>query len=104
MVETTFDIRFSADEACVVLGSNAAGEVGKQGELVCFGHYAARTMALLGPERALPLVHALSSLEEASSEQLEAIVESESAGLEVMGGPAVRIVRADRSFQGDAGF
>jgi hypothetical protein len=104
MVETTFDIRFSADEASVVLDSNAAGEVGKQAELVCFGHYAARTIALLDQERALPLVHALSSLEEASSEDLEALVESESAGLEAIGGPEVRLVHGDRSFQGDAAF
>jgi hypothetical protein len=102
MVETTFDIRFSADEACVILDSNAAGEVGMQAELVCFGHYAARTMALLGPEHALPLVHALSSLEEASSEDLEALVES--AGLEAVGGPWVRVVHADRSFQADTAF
>jgi hypothetical protein len=102
MVETTFDIRFSADEACVILDSNAAGEVGMQAELVCFGHYAARTMALLGPEHALPLVHALSSLEEASSEHLEALVES--AGLEA--GRAVDPSRAhaDRSFQADTAF
>ncbi|MGZ8696299.1 MAG: YbjN domain-containing protein [Gaiellaceae bacterium] len=104
MVETTFDIRFSAGEACVILGSNAAGDVGKQAELVCFGHYAARTLALLGPERALPLLHTLSGLEEASSEHLEALVESESAGLEAIGGPDVRVVHADRSFQGDAAF
>jgi hypothetical protein len=104
MVETTFDIRFSAAEGCVILASNAAGEVGKQAELVCFGHYAARTVALLGPERALPVVHALSSLEEASSEHLEALVESRSVRLEATRGPEVRIVQADRSFRGDAGF
>jgi hypothetical protein len=104
MVETTFDIRFSAAEGCVILGSNAAGEVGKQAELVCFGHYAARTIAELGPERALPVVHALSSLEEASSEDLEVLVESESLPLQAMGGPEVRMVHADRSFRGDAAF
>jgi hypothetical protein len=102
MVETTFDIRFSADEACVILGSNAAGEVGKQGELVCFGHYAARTMALLGPQHTLPLAHALSSLEEASSEHLEDLVES--TGLEAVGGAWIRVVHADRSFQGGTSF
>jgi hypothetical protein len=102
MVETTFDIRFSADKACVVLDSNAAGEVGKQAELVCFGHYAARTTALLGPERALPLVHALSSLEEASSEHLEALVES--TGVESVGGRWIEVVHADRSFQADNAF
>ena len=102
MVETTFDIRFSADEACVILDSNAAGEVGRQAELVCFGHYAASTMALLGPEQALPLVHALSSLEEASSEHLKALVES--GGLEAVGGPWIRVVQADRSFQAGTAF
>jgi hypothetical protein len=104
MVETTFDIHFSTREAGVILGSNAAGEVGKQAELVCFGHYAARTIALLDPERALPVVNALSSLEEASSEDLEALVESESVGLDAIGGVEVRIVHVDRSFQGDAAF
>ena len=97
MVETTFDIRFSADEACVILGSNAAGDVGKQAELVCFGHYAARTIALLEPERALPLVRALQGLGEASSEDLEALVESRS--LESVDGPWIRVVDADRSSQ-----
>jgi hypothetical protein len=104
MVETTFDIRFSAAEGCVILGSNAAGDVGKQAELVCFGHYAARTIAELGPERALPVVHGLSSLENASSEDLEVIVESETMRLQAIGGPEVRIVHADRSFRGDAAF
>jgi len=104
MVETTFDIRFSADEACVILGSNVGGEVGKQAELVCFGHYAAWTIAWLGPERALSVVHTLSSLEEASSEQLEELVESETVHLEAIGGPVVRLVHEDRSFQGDAAF
>jgi len=97
MVETTFDIRFSGDEACVILGSNAAGEVGKQAELVSFGHYAARTLSLLAPEHALPLIRALSNLDEASDEQLETLVES--AGLEVVGGPWIQVVHADRSFQ-----
>lgn len=104
MVEATFDIRFSADEACVILGSNAAGEVGKQAELVSFGHYAARTIALLPPEGALPVVHALSKLEEASSEYLEGLVENESVGLEAIGGREVRVVHGDRSFQSEAAF
>jgi hypothetical protein len=102
MVETTFDIRFSAAEGCVILGSNAAGELGKQAELVCFGHYAARTIALLGPERALPVVQALSSLEEATSEELEVLVKGESLRLQAIGGPEVRIVQADGSFRGYA--
>src|SRR6266550_1089788 len=102
MVETTFDIRFSAAEGCVILGSNAAGEVSKQAELVCFGHYAARTMALLGQEHALPLAHALSNLEEAASEHLEDLVES--PGLEAVGGPWIRVVHADHSFQGGTSF
>jgi hypothetical protein len=59
-------------------------------------------MALLGPEHALPLVHALSSLEEASSEHLEALVES--GGLEAVGGPWIRVVHTDRSFQGGTAF
>jgi hypothetical protein len=104
MVETTCDIRFAADEACVILGSNAAGDVGKQAELVCFGHYAARTIAHLGPEHALPLVSSLSGLEDASSERLEALAESERLSLHAVGGPEVRIVHADGSFQADAAF
>jgi hypothetical protein len=104
MVETTFDIRFSADEACVILGSNAAGDVGKQSELVGFGHLAAGTIALLDPERTLPVVRALSSFEGASGEYLEALVEDESLSLETIGGPKIRVVHADRSFQSDAAF
>lgn len=103
MVETTFDIRFGADTACVIRGSNAAGEVGKQAELLCFAHYAARTIALLGPEHALPLVDALSGLEEASNERIETLVASESVRLEASG-PVVRIVHSDRLSQADAGL
>ena len=102
MVETTFDIRFSADEACVILGSNAAGEVGKQAELVSFGHYAARTLSMLAPEHTLPLIRALSGLDEASDEQLETLVGS--AGLEVVGGPWIQVVHADRSFPAGTSF
>ena len=42
------------------------------------------------------------SLEEASSEHLEALVES--AGLEAVGGPWIRVVHADRSFQANTAF
>jgi hypothetical protein len=104
MVETTFDIRFSADEAGVILGSNAAGTVGKQAELVCFGHYAARTIALLDADRALALVQSFSGLEDASSEDLEALVGSEGVSLEETRGPTVRLVHADRKFQSDVAF
>ena len=47
MLEATFDIRFSADEACVILGSNGSDDVDKQAELVCFVHYAAKTIVEL---------------------------------------------------------
>src|SRR5947207_10633944 len=64
IVETTFDIRFSADgDACGVVESNAAGKVARQAELVCFAHYAARVVCRLGLERALPLIRSLPELE-----------------------------------------
>ena len=64
IVETTFDIRFSADgDACGVVESNAAGDVAAQAELVCFAHYAARAVCLLGLERALPLIRGLPDLD-----------------------------------------
>jgi hypothetical protein len=71
IVESTFDIRFSADgDACGVVESNAAGDVARQAELVCFAHYAARVVSLLGLERALPLIRSLPDVkaEEVSDE------------------------------------
>ena len=60
IVETTFDIRFSADgEAVGLVESNATGDVARQAELVCFAHYAARVVGVLGLERALPLIRSL---------------------------------------------
>jgi hypothetical protein len=69
IVETTLDIRFSADgEACGVAESDAVGDVARQAELVCLAHYAARTVGILGLERALPLIRSLPDLGAAPSE------------------------------------
>jgi hypothetical protein len=69
IVETTLDIRFSgAGEACAVVDSNAEGDVARQAELVCFAHEAARTVAVLGSERGLALVHSLIVLEAAPAD------------------------------------
>jgi len=60
MVETTLDIRFLGDdEASVVVETTAAGDKAQQAELLCFAHYAARTVNVL-PQ----LAHALTSPEE----------------------------------------
>lgn len=72
IVETTFDIRFSADgDACGVVESNAAGDVARQAELVCFAHYAARVVSKLGLERALPLIRSLPDLEAAATDEVQ---------------------------------
>ena len=89
MLEATFDIRFSADEACVILGSNGSDDVDKQAELVCFVHYAAKTIVELGPEAELQLVHAL---------------KHGSDGAGDVGVPNLRLVHGDRFFEGDKAF
>ena len=69
IVETTLDIRFSADgEACGVVESDAVADVARQAELVCLAHYAARTVGILGIERALPLIRSLPDLGAAPSD------------------------------------
>jgi hypothetical protein len=89
MLEATFEIRFSADEACVILGSSGADDVERQAELVCFVHYAAKTIVELGPEGGLQLVHALTR---------------GSAGVDDGGAPNLRTVHGDSSFRGDKAF
>lgn len=89
MLEATFEIRFSADEACVILGSNAADDLEQQAELVCFVHYAAKTIVELDPERELQLVHALAR---------------GSNGVGDADGPNLRIVHGDSAFQSDQAF
>lgn len=59
MVETTVDIDFAAGRATCSIDTNAAGDVEQQAELVVFGQYAARVIALLGPARAGHVVHLL---------------------------------------------
>jgi len=102
MVETTLDIRFSAgDEACVIVASNATGETEEQAELVCFGQYAARIIGLLERERAVPLIHSLTILEEASTEHLVSFVESDGPGPDDLGDARIRVAEPDPSFQGE---
>jgi hypothetical protein len=86
MLEATFDVRFSADEACVIFGSNAADALEQQAELICFVHYAAKTIVELDPERELQLAHALAR---------------GSDGVGDADAPNLRIVHGDRSFEGD---
>jgi len=94
MVETTLQIRFSAgDEVHARVQSTASGDVEQQAELVCFAHYAARIILSLGPERASPLAASLTSLEEATKEDLAALGELHTPG-----------ISADRAFQVHARF
>jgi hypothetical protein len=60
IVETTLDIRFSADgDAYAVADCNVAGDVAAQAELLAFAHVSARTVQLVGAERGLALLQAL---------------------------------------------
>ena len=59
MIETTFDIRFSAGDDDCVIASNVTGETEQQAELVAFAHYVARAISLLGPARAGGVVEEL---------------------------------------------
>jgi hypothetical protein len=94
MVETMFDIRFSADdEIRVGVESNASGEVAQQAELVCLAHFAARIILLLGPERAAPLADSLTTLEEATGDDLVALSEQHRP-----------VISADRALQVHARF
>lgn len=78
MVETTLDIGFFADdEARVIVDSNAPDHVQEWAELVTFGHYAARVVNRLGPGEARPLIESLRSLDEASTDELVSLVESD---------------------------
>jgi hypothetical protein len=61
MVETTVDIDFAPGRPTCAIESNAAGDVEQQAELVVFGHYAARVIALLGPARAGNVVRLLTT-------------------------------------------
>ena len=101
MVETTLDIRFAADDtAYVVVDSEATDDVAQQAELVSFGHYAARTVALLGRERALPLVEALRSLDDTSTESLIDVVRGNVQALAdiAAAGPSDKAVRVVAQF------
>jgi len=69
MVETTIEIRFGDGSASARADSNVAGEAERQAELVSLGHYAARVLVLLGPERSAALVTALAGLADQKSKQ-----------------------------------
>jgi hypothetical protein len=102
MVETTLEIRFSADDtACVIVDSDAADEVAQQAELVSFGHYAARIMVLLGRERALPLVDTLRLLNEEAAEGLVDASGSDPPPLADIGGGPIRVARPDSPLRPD---
>jgi hypothetical protein len=84
MVETTLDIRFSADDdPHVAVRSNVAGDLQEQSELLCSAHYAARMIALLGSERAAALIEWLAAFD---------------------GGPEDRPARAEGRIHAAAGF
>jgi hypothetical protein len=71
IVETTLDIRFSADgEARAVVDSNATGDVARQADLVCFAHAAARAVGVVGNARGLALVQSLSLLADSSRDEV----------------------------------
>lgn len=88
MLQTSFDIRFSGRDACVIVESSRAGDVAKEAELVAFAYYATETIARLGPAEADPVVRALTGLHGGSDEHLE----------------AVRVVAADREFRAKRGL
>jgi hypothetical protein len=76
MVETTFEICFSADEeAWAIVESTVAGDTAQQAELVGFAHYLASVVSRLGHDRARPIVHTLSGLDEATMEHLVGLAE-----------------------------
>jgi hypothetical protein len=83
MVETTIDIRFSADdEASAAVETSVAGDTARQAELLCFAHYAARTITELPRERALQVARALGSL--AERDQLAAGFSATNASVRVL--------------------
>jgi hypothetical protein len=105
MVETTLDIRFqSGDEACVIVDSNAPDAIAEQAELVSFGHYSARIIGRLGPGGALPLVHLLTSLEEASMDYLLSLVESEGPRLDDVDEKRIRVLPPESMSPSDQAF
>jgi hypothetical protein len=67
MVETTFDIHFSADgNADAHVASNVSGDAERQALLVSFAHYCARTLLSSEPGQASAIVDYLASMESAS--------------------------------------
>jgi predicted RNA-binding Zn-ribbon protein involved in translation (DUF1610 family) len=105
MLETTFDLRYSGRDVCVIVESSGAGDVGKEAELASFAYYATETIAWLGPRDADSVVQALTSLDGVSTEYLENIAETdEEALLEGIGSTPVRVLPPDRAFRGENGF
>ena len=67
MVETTFDIHFSADgEADAHVACNVSGEAERQALLVSFAHYCARTLLSSRPQQASAIIDYLASMESAN--------------------------------------
>jgi hypothetical protein len=102
MVETTLDIGFYAnDEARVIVDSNAPDHVQEPAELVTFGHYSARVINRIGRDAARPLIQSLTSMENASVDELVGLVELDGPPL---GGRPIRLAgpeltaRAEESF------
>jgi hypothetical protein len=99
MVETTFEICFSADEAAwAIVESTVAGDTAQQAELVGFAHYTASVVSRLGHDRARPIVHTLSGLHEATMEHLVGLAERGGRGPADSGDREGEAVRASARF------
>jgi hypothetical protein len=99
MVETTFEICFSADEAAwAIVESTVAGDTAQQAELVGFAHYTATVVSRLGHDRARPIVHTLFGLDEATMEHLVGLAERGGRGPADSGDREGEAVRASARF------
>jgi hypothetical protein len=99
MVETTFEICFSADEAAwAIVESTVAGDTAQQAELVGFAHYTATVVSRLGHDRARPIVHTLSGLDEATMEHLVGLAERGGRGPADSGDREGEALRASARF------
>jgi len=102
MVETTLDIGFYADdEARVIVDSNAPDHVQEPAELVTFGHYSARVINRLGRDAARPLIRSLTSMENASVEELVSLVELDGPPVD---GRRIRVAGPELTARAGANF
>jgi hypothetical protein len=102
MVETTLDIGFYAgDEARVIVDSNAPDHVQEPAELVTFGHYTARIINRVGPDSARPLIRTLTTLEDASVDDLVNLVGTEGPSFD---GGRIRVAGPERPGRPDETF